>query len=191
MPAPVEPVVTGLVLAAGAGTRAGGPKALRRDADGVPWIERAVRVLELGGCDTATVVLGAAAVEARPLVPSAARIAVASEWADGLAASLRAGLDALEDAPPRVVAVAVTLVDLPGLPADAVRRLLAGRVDAATLRRAEYGGLPGHPVLLGRAHWAAVAASARGDAGAGAYLRAHAATGIECGDLWSGADVDR
>ena len=51
--------------------------------------------------------------------------------------------------------------------------------------------VPGHPVVLGRDHWEGVAASAVGDRGARDYLAAHAVDLVECGDLATGADVDR
>ncbi|MDM4762857.1 NTP transferase domain-containing protein [Galbitalea sp. SE-J8] len=80
---------SGLILAAGAGTRAGGPKALR---PGV--LARTVALLRESGCRDVIVVLGASADAARPLVPAGARIVVADDWSEGLAASLRAGLRA-------------------------------------------------------------------------------------------------
>lgn len=101
-----------------------------------------------------------------------------------MSASLRAGLAATD-----ADVVLVTLVDLPALPAAAVARLLAG-ADRATLRRAVYDGRPGHPVVLGRDHVDAAASSARGDRGAGPYLRAQGAESVECSDLWDGRDVD-
>jgi CTP:molybdopterin cytidylyltransferase MocA len=179
--------VAGIVLAAGAGTRAGGPKALRVDVDGMPWLHRAVAALRGGGCDPLLVVLGAEAASARPLVPAETTVVVAEDWADGLSASLRAGLAA---APPEATAVVVTLVDLPGLPAAAVERLLAPPLESSTLRRATYDGRPGHPVVLGRDHWAAAAASAHGDRGAGRYLRDQGAELVELSGLWDGADED-
>ncbi|GHF04922.1 NTP transferase domain-containing protein [Pseudolysinimonas yzui] len=181
------PRVAGIVLAGGAGTRAGGPKALRRDADGMPWLHRAVAALRGGGCGSVWVVLGADAALARALVPAEATVVVAEDWAEGLSASLRAGLGA---APPDASAVVVTLVDLPGLPAAAVARLLSAPLDAATLRRATYEGRPGHPVVIGRDHWAAVAASVDGDRGAGRYLAAQGAELVELSGLWDGADAD-
>ncbi|WIB68971.1 nucleotidyltransferase family protein [Curtobacterium sp. MCBD17_035] len=208
--------VVGLVLAGGAGSRMGRPKALVRGADGRPWVERAVRTLLDGGCATVVVVLGAAADVARPLVPDhpAVRVVVAGAWAEGLGASLRAGLVAVADgdrapgdrscdddgARGGADAVLVTLVDLPELPVAAVRRLLeveppgpsgphGGR--RARLRQAMFGDRPGHPVLVGRAHWAPLATSLHGDRGAGAYLRSHGVERVECGDLWDGADHDR
>jgi CTP:molybdopterin cytidylyltransferase MocA len=177
--------VAGVVLAAGAGTRAGGPKALRRDADGVPWLHLAVAALRTGGCDDLRVVLGADAEDARTLVPDDAEVVVAAEWAEGLSASFRAGLAGLD-----ADAAVVTLVDLHGLPAAAVARILAAPVLPSTLRRATYAGRPGHPVLLGRDHWSAAAASAQGDRGAGRYLSAQDAELVELSGLWDGEDDD-
>lgn len=182
-----------MVLAAGAGTRFGMPKALVRAEDGTPWLHLACRTLLDGGCRDVAVVLGAEASEAEELVPPGASFVVASDWASGLAASLRAGLAAATKT--GADAAVVSLVDLPGLRADAVRRVLgsAGAPEAArrALRRATYAGRPGHPVLVGRAHWPALAAAVHGDAGAGPYLRAHAATAVDCTDLGGGDDVDR
>ncbi|QHC66898.1 NTP transferase domain-containing protein [Rathayibacter sp. VKM Ac-2759] len=178
--------VTGIVLAAGAGRRAGGPKALRHSEDGTPWVESAVRRLEAVGCARVLVVLGAEAARARVLVPPSARIVVAAEWADGLSASLRAGLAAADGD-----AALVTLVDLPDEPAEVGARILDRSPDGpGALARAVYGGRPGHPVLLGAAHWPAIARGASGDTGARELLRSAGALEIECGDLSEGLDDD-
>ena len=58
----------GLLLAAGAGTRMGTPKALVRDDDGTSWLLRSVAVLRDGGCVGVTVVLGAEAARATALL---------------------------------------------------------------------------------------------------------------------------
>jgi CTP:molybdopterin cytidylyltransferase MocA len=182
--------VHGLVLAAGAGRRMGGPKALLRDAAGTPFVVRAVSVLREGGCSQVTVVVGAAADEVRPLLTGLdVPVAVARDWAEGMGASLRTGLadSSLDDA----AAVVVTLVDLPDVGATVVARLLAASPSSpAVLARAAYDGRPGHPVLAGRDHWAGIAGSARGDRGARDYLRAHPPVLVECGDLAPGRDVD-
>jgi molybdenum cofactor cytidylyltransferase/nicotine blue oxidoreductase len=183
--------IHGLLLAAGAGTRMGMPKAL---VDG--WLTRSVDTLQAGGCHDVTVVLGAGADEASKLLAEAGvgvRQVVADDWAEGMGASLRAGLRDL--ARPgyarRADAALVTLVDLPDVGPDVVRRVLTGPVGTDTLRRASYDGTPGHPVLLGRDHWTGVADSATGDRGARDYLRAHEPELVECGDLATGADSDR
>jgi CTP:molybdopterin cytidylyltransferase MocA len=182
-------VVHGLLLAAGAGRRMGTPKALVRDADGTSWLVRSVASLRGGGCDRVLVVLGASADEARPVLAGQdVEVVVADGWDEGMGASLRTGLAALGSGDEE--AALVTLVDLTDVGPDVVRRLLDRPTTAATLARASYDGTPGHPVLIGRDHWAGVIASATGDQGARAYLGHHEVDLVECGDLATGSDVD-
>lgn len=173
--------VTGLLLAAGAGTRYGSPKAL------VPgWLAGSVEVLRDGGCADVRVVLGAQADDAAAAVPDGVAITVADDWSDGMGASLRAGLVALQAT--TADAALVHLVDLPDVGADVVALVLHTTSDLA---RASYDGKPGHPVLLGRRHWAAVIAEAHGDRGARGYLADNDVVLVECGDLATGRDQDR
>jgi len=185
-------LVTALLLAAGSGRRMGVPKGLLRDDDGTAWVARSARVLADGGCDPVLVVVGARAADVAALVPATARVVVAPGWAEGMGASLRAGLDAATSACPQAGAAVVGLVDTPGVTADVVARLVAAARLAGPggLVRAAYGGHPGHPVVLGRAHWAAVTAQATGDAGARGYLSGRPVTPVECGDVGDGRDVD-
>ena len=195
--------VLGLLLAAGAGRRMGVPKALVHDADGGSLLLGALDALREGGCRTVTVVLGAEAERAEELLAGgdvhrgSVRVVHADDWAEGMGASLRAGLRAAQggardhegaDVPSSAL---VTLVDLPDVGADVVRRLLEQLPHGPeVLGRAGYGGTPGHPVLIGRDHWAGVVESARGDRGARDYLREHPPVLVECGDLATGEDVD-
>ena len=57
--------------------------------------------------------------------------------------------------------------------------------------RSTYDGEPGHPVLIGRDHWAGVVETAEGDRGARTYFRTHEPVACECGDLATGRDLDR
>jgi CTP:molybdopterin cytidylyltransferase MocA/RimJ/RimL family protein N-acetyltransferase len=180
----------GVLLAAGAGSRMGMPKALVHDPDGTAWLVRSVGVLRDSGCDEVVVVLGARADEAAALVPADVHVVVADDWADGMSASLRAGLGTLDDDPSCGEVAVVTLVDLPDVGADAVRRVVAAATGPAALVRASYGGRPGHPVVLGRDHWAPIAADVSGDEGAKTYLRRHGCALVECGDLATGEDQD-
>lgn len=190
--------VGALLLAAGAGRRLGAPKALLRDPTGVPWVERAARRLVVGGCAPVLVVVGARAAEVAALVPPAlvppADVVEAAGWHEGMGASLRAGLVALVERSPLPDAVLVALVDTPGMTGEVVRRVAAAvRGPAggpAVLARAAFDGVPGHPVLLGRDHWAGVRGAACGDAGARDYLRSRTVRLIECSDVGSGVDVD-
>ena len=179
-------MTVGLLLAAGEGRRFGGPKALARDEDGTSWLLRSVQALR--PCDEIVVVLGAEAERAAALLPmSVARIR-ADDWAEGMGASLRVGLEAL--APTDHDTALVSLVDLPDVDAAVVARVVAASRGRDALARAAYDGVPGHPVLLGRDHWAGIAASATGDRGARDYLAAHDVELVECGDLATGTDVD-
>jgi CTP:molybdopterin cytidylyltransferase MocA len=165
----------------------GTPKALVSDADG-PWLPRAVATLRAGGCDRVTVVLGAEAELARRVVPVDVDVVVADDWAEGMGASLRAGLRSFAGS--TAEQVVVSLVDLPDLVPAVVARVIAAGPGPAALARATYDGQPGHPVLIGREHWSGVIGSAVGDQGARAYLAGHDVTLVECGDLASGRDVD-
>ncbi|GAA1867664.1 nucleotidyltransferase family protein [Myceligenerans crystallogenes] len=184
------------MLAAGAGSRFGRPKALAASADGVPWVRRACSLLRDAGCERVVVTLGSRADEAAGLVPGGADVVVVPDWRDGMSASLRAGLGTLAQGDADVAVI--TLVDLPGLRADAIGRLLEAPSfppsppgpARAMLRRAAYGGRPGHPVVIGRDHWTAVGASVTGDRGAARYLEAHGAAVVDCTDLGGGDDVD-
>lgn len=182
----------GLVLAAGAGRRFGRPKATAVGRDGTSWLRRAVT--SLAGCDPVVVVLGAGAEEAAGLLEGLAGVehVVAPGWAEGMGASLHAGLDAVADQVGADVEVlAITLVDLPDVGAAVTARLLGtDGVGMDTLLRATYDGRPGHPVLVGRNHWRSLATSVSGDRGGAAYLEEQQALAVECGDLASGVDVD-
>lgn len=178
--------VVGVLLAAGAGRRFGGPKALARDDDGTSWLLRSVQALR--PCTEIVVVLGAEAERAAALLPmSVARIR-ADDWAEGMGASLRAGLSALP--PTSHDAALVSLVDLPDVDAAVVARLVAAVTGPDVLARSSYDGVPGHPVVIGRDHWAGVIEVATGDRGARDYLATHEVTLVECGDLATGVDVD-
>jgi len=182
--------VAGVLLAAGAGTRFGGPKALARDASGTPWLVSRVAALRGGGCDPVLVVLGAEAGAARALLPDGAEPVVADDWAQGMSASLRAGLRAAAALERPPVAALVALLDVPGLTPAAVARLVQRAAGPRALARAAYAGRAGHPVLLGRSHWSAAAAAATGDRGAGPYLKRAGAELVECSDVADGDDVD-
>jgi CTP:molybdopterin cytidylyltransferase MocA len=115
-------------------------------------------------------------------------VVVAPDWAQGMGASLRTGLRSLDGSAED--GAVVSLVDLPDLVPQVVTRVIAATSGSAALARATYQGSPGHPVLLGRDHWAGVIETAVGDQGARAYLVDRDVTLVECGDLATGCDVD-
>ena len=97
--------------------------------------------------------LGARADEIRAGVDfGAAEVVVCDDWADGQAASLRRGIEAVADAD----AAVITLGDMPRITPQVIARFvdLADEHGAQTRARAVYDGMPGHPVALGRAYFA-------------------------------------
>ncbi|WP_282701327.1 nucleotidyltransferase family protein [Streptomyces sp. CC219B] len=189
-----ERQVAGVVLAAGGGRRLGGrPKALLEHR-GRPLVEHAVSVLRAAGCTRVHVVLGARADTVRERAALGDCVLVDNpDWEQGMGTSLRAGLASLTEAGAGARAALVSLVDQPGIGPEAVARVLAAYRGEDSLVSAAYEGVRGHPVLLGSAHWAGIAAAATGDRGARAYLKEHASelTLVECGDVARPYDIDR
>ena len=189
--------VCGVLLAAGAGRRAGGPKALRTDPDGTSWLVRSIAVLRDGGCSSVVVVLGCAADAARDVIAGSVyagdrqvSVVEAADWGDGMGVSLRAGLAVVQSGPWR--AALVHLVDLPDVTAPVVSRLIEqAPTDPEALARVTFDGRPGHPVLIGASHVPAVMGGLTADRGAQDYLVRLGATGVECGDLATGEDRDQ
>jgi nicotine blue oxidoreductase len=181
-------VIAGIVLAAGAGTRYGMPKAL---ADNGAWLRSAVAALREGGCAPVIVVLGATGPTPDIVaLPADARHVWAADWARGMSASLRAGLAAAVETPAQFAAIMP--VDTPDVRGDAVARVVAAAIESPSgLARAAFGSRPGHPVVAARRHWAAMSAAAHGDSGAREYLGQRTdVTAVRCDDLAGGADRD-
>jgi nicotine blue oxidoreductase len=175
----------GLVLAAGAGRRYGQPKACIQ-IEGERLVDRAVRVLQEGGCSQVLVVLGAWVGDV-----ASAYTTHNPHWRDGMGGSLRWGLEQLRDSPVpsggQPQRAVVSLVDLPGLTGAAVARL---RQEPYALAAASYQGHQGHPVLIGEQHWPALIGQLKGDEGARRYLRDRQAALIPLDPLADGRDLD-
>jgi CTP:molybdopterin cytidylyltransferase MocA len=166
---------TGIVLAAGSGSRFGRPKA-DLVVDGQRLLDRAVAVLRAGGCDEVVAVV-------RPGTAVAGATVVENpDPARGMGSSLRLGLAAA-----RGERAVVLLVDTPGVGAAAVRRLLAADAPVAI---ATYGGRRGHPVAFAASTWDEVGRLAAGDQGARAFLRARPDLVTEVPCEGEPADID-
>ena len=93
-----------------------------------------------------------------------AEVVRCDDWAEGLSASLRAGVRAA--AAGGADAVVIVLADQPLLDARAVAQLIAARAPShLDALRATYAGVPGHPTLLESSTFETVA-GLRGDTGA-------------------------
>lgn len=175
--------VAGILLAAGAGSRIGRPKALI-DVGGEPLAARGVALLRAGGAAPVIMVTGATAVT----LPGVITVHNPA-WRTGMGSSLAAGLATV---PGQCQAAVVALVDQPLVGPAAVARLIAAHQAGAGVAVAAYAGQPRNPVLLAREHWPEVIALATGDKGARAFLRARPelVTLVECGDTGRPDDID-
>lgn len=141
-------MIAGIILAAGASSRMGSPKALL-DYRGETFIQRLVRVLS-AVCDPVIVVLGYHADALRPAIPDAS-IVINPAPERGQLSSLQTGLAAL---PPGTEGFLFTPVDSPAVEIATVERLAAEfqRRDPSTqLVIPRFRGNHGHPVFASRA----------------------------------------
>ena len=148
--------VAGVVLAAGASTRMGRNKLLL-ELDGASLLRRAVTRALDAGLDPVVVVLGHEAEQARPeLRDLPVRVAQTSESPGGLAASLRAGLNALPGDTPAAV---VLLADMPLVTSEMLRSLAHSYgADPVPIVASDYEGVTAPPVLYDRALFPELAA---------------------------------
>jgi len=179
-------VTGGVILAAGAARRFGSAKQLA-ELDGRPLLQHAIdAMLAVPEIKQVVVVLGYAAERVREAIDlGPARAVVCDEWEEGMAASLRCGVQALGPCG-RVV---VTLGDQPRMTAEAIAAVLAAAGADVAAARATYGGVPGHPVVLGAALLPRVLALT-GDAGARHVLEGVDVRTVEAGHLCHPDDVD-
>jgi molybdenum cofactor cytidylyltransferase len=137
--------INGIVLAAGASSRMGEPKALL-EVEGVTFLERAVHLLRDAGCKyVIAVVTDDLWIERLADVSGAAVIINDADDAEQID-SLRLGIANLPD---DTDAVAVLPVDFPRVSVATVKRLVAeaARSNAPILNPA-YKGVAGHPVIF-------------------------------------------
>lgn len=160
-------MIAGIVLAAGAASRFGAPKQEL-------LLPHVLRRLAGARLDEVLVVIGAHDLEAY-----GARVIRCPEWERGPGASLRCGLAVLSA---DVDAAVVCLADGPLLSPAAVDRVVgAWRSGVGAVVAASYGGVRGHPVVLGREAWGSVPDD--GGRGLDPIL-------VPCDDLGSPEDVD-
>jgi CTP:molybdopterin cytidylyltransferase MocA len=183
-------LIAGLILAAGGASRFGSPKQLA-ELDGVPLLQHAVNAMvDVFAIKRAVVVLGARADDIREAVDfRGAETVVCDAWADGMAASLRCGIEALGD---EVDWAIVTLGDQPRITPQVISWVTdeaAAAGDWVAAVRTTYDGEPGHPVALSRWLMDEVR-SLRGDVGARELLAAHPVLTVEAGRDCRPGDVD-
>ena len=168
------PAVAAIVLAAGLSSRmAPRHKLLVPDAAGVPMVARVVDAVLASRARPVLVVTGHRAAEVQAaLAGRPVQFVTAADHADGLSASLRAGL---ASAPAASTAALVVLGDMPLVTPAAIDRLIEtyDPEEGRTIVVPTHDGELGNPVLWDRRFFADIMALT-GDAGARRLLRQHA-----------------
>ena len=163
-------MISGIVLAAGSGTRFGGTKQIE-PFEGKPLAQHAIDALASAGVDEIVIVTGhdADVVERALGRPPQARFARNLDHATGQASSLAVGLDALAE---NTEAAVVLLADQPGVTDAEVRALIeAFRISRSRIVRIVYTDGPGPALLSREIH--AEAGHLHGDVGARELIASH------------------
>lgn len=135
--------VTGLVLAAGEGTRMGGTKQLV-DIDGTPMLSVTVGVALASQLDRVVVVLGHEAEAVAPVVPAGADVVVNPQHRRGNLTSFRCGVEAAAGGP-----VMLLLGDMPTMTVEIIDTCLAAfEQEEPWALVASYRDGVGHPYVF-------------------------------------------
>ena len=146
MPPRADPFVCGLVLGAGGSKRLGRPKQLLPYAGGT-LLGHVVGVARECAFDQLVVAIGGAVDEVRARVDlSGAEVVVNEAYGEGCSSSIAAALAVVD---PRCDVLVLLLGDQPGVTADTVAALLAGR-GGAELAVCRYDDGRGHPIAFAR-----------------------------------------
>jgi molybdenum cofactor cytidylyltransferase len=172
--AATEGFVSGLVLAAGGSSRLGRPKQLL-PYGGATLLDAVLGTARACGFDQRLVTLGGAAAEVRAGVDLRGFDVVENRsYGSGCSSSIAAAMGALD---PRCHTLVLMLGDQPGVRAETVARLIAGR-GSAPLAVCRYDDGRGHPFAFGRASFGALR-GLHGDKAGWKLLEAHAGEVVE------------
>jgi molybdenum cofactor cytidylyltransferase len=180
--------ITGVLLAAGVGSRFGGDKLLHPLPDGTPIAVAAAANLR-SACERIVAVVRPEHERLAALLAAAGCEIVPCHAADGgMGHSLAAGVQASADAFGWLVALA----DMPFIAASSHQAVASSLHAGASLAATQYAGRRGHPVGFSR-QWLPQIAALTGDRGARDLLEKHRAQLVLCpvddqGVIW---DIDR
>jgi len=179
-----------VIIAAGSSSRLGQPKQLLV-LNGEALLQRAIRNAHEAGASPVIVVLGAHREQIQSEVDfSKAGIVVNRGWEEGMASSIRAGVDELQKAPD-VPGVLLMLCDQPAVTAEHLGRMISAfRQNPANAIASVYSGKRGIPAIFPREAFPDLLAL-RGDQGARGLLSAPSRTVTEIALDGGELDIDR
>lgn len=140
--------VAGILLAAGASRRMGQPKQLL-EVEGETLVHRAARVALEAGLEPVIVVLGCQANEVGAACAGLAlQMVVNKAWPEGMASSIRAGINAV---PQDAAAALILACDQPAVDEAFLMALMeSNRLEPGRIIAAGYAGAVGIPALFPR-----------------------------------------
>jgi molybdenum cofactor cytidylyltransferase len=140
-----------VLLAAGESSRLGTPKQLLVYS-GVTLLQHSIEVAQSSHADSVIVVLGANADAINDeLNHATANVVINPEWKEGMASSIRFGLQTLVKLNPEVEAVVFMVADQPFVTADLINDLMElNKKEQRCIVASEYGTTFGTPVLFTR-----------------------------------------
>ncbi|WP_299809272.1 molybdopterin-binding/glycosyltransferase family 2 protein [uncultured Roseibium sp.] len=157
--------IAALVLAAGKSSRMGGPNKLLAELDGKPLVRHVAEAATGAGLSQVVLVTGHLADAVGGAVSDLSlEVAHNPDFADGMAASIRTGMNALS---PDTDAVIILLGDMPRIDTGILQRLIAAyrQNDTGLIVTATADGKRGNPVLWDKSFFEALK-SLSGDVGA-------------------------
>lgn len=161
-----------IILAAGASRRLGQPKQLVRIA-GETLLARTIRVVREAGADPVLVVLGANRKSIADAVDlRAVQVVANADWEQGIASSIRAGIESLLHLKSDAKGAMILVCDQPKLTADHLK-LLIDRFEEAkepSIASSRYAGITGIPAIFPASQFARLL-ELKGDTGARFLLR--------------------
>jgi CTP:molybdopterin cytidylyltransferase MocA len=184
-------MLSGVILAAGDSIRMGSPKALLLTPQGVPFVVAIADTFAAAGIENTFVVTGRdhdRIVDALASARRAPRVVRNPDPSRGQLSSLLAAMDAAVAADTE--ALVVTLVDVPLLTAETVRRVVGEwRRTRAPIVRPAIGDRHGHPVVFDKRVFDELRRAPL-DLGAKVVVRAHAAALVNVDVTDEGCLVD-
>jgi len=170
-----HPMVSAVILAAGASTRMGRPK-LALLVGGVPMIRRAAEAALASRCSEVVVVLGSHAEVYRPLLDGLTlRLIENPDPQEGMGSSIRVGVEAVA---PEAQGLVLLLADQPFVTAGVIDRLIeTAATDGRRIVASAYAGTVGPPAYFHRALFLELL-TLEGDRGARGVIEAYPKEGV-------------
>jgi len=171
---PGRPLLAALVLAAGESRRMGDANKLTIPVDGTPMVARVVDALQQSRAQRVIVVTGHEPERIQDALSDRnVELVHNPDYAEGIGASVRAGVAALGD---DVDGALIALADMPWVSTEVINLLIDAFTSDPELSIfiPMFGGKRGNPVLWGAQHFPELLALA-GDVGGKALFRRHAA----------------